>query len=88
MEKRDELEMINTFYKYCLTSSDQSKLWAMLPLEKTIKGILSINIKAELFKDVKGVILGGITQEHSMEGAQFVNCSEQNLNNSPTKREG
>lgn len=41
MEKRDELEMINTFYKYCLTSSDQSKLWAMLPLEKTDKGILS-----------------------------------------------
>ena len=33
--------MIDTFYKYCLTRSDQSKLWAMLPLEKIDIGILS-----------------------------------------------
>ena len=33
--------MINTFYKYCLTHSDQSKLWAMLPLGKVDIGTLS-----------------------------------------------
>lgn len=69
--------MINTFYKYCLTSSDQSKsepccLWKRLTKVFSLKG----NIKARAFKDMKESSQEGITQEHSMEGAQFVDCSE------------